>query len=215
TRAGVLISGSGSNLQALIDACANPLFPAEIAVVISNKADAGGLARAKKAGIPAQVIDHTQYANRRQFDEAMTRLLNQHLVDVVCLAGFMRLLSDEFVQEWRDKLLNIHPSLLPAFKGAHAHRDALAAGVKVSGCTVHFVRPEMDVGPIIIQAAVPVLEGDTQEALAARVLVQEHRCYPQALQWFAQGRLTVENERVRVANGAASSAAVLTQPCES
>lgn len=210
-RAGVLISGNGSNLQALIDACAKGDFPAEIAVVISNKADAFGLERAKKAGIPAHVIDHKDFATRRQFDDAMQMLLDQHLADVVCLAGFMRLLSPEFVQSWHNKLVNIHPSLLPSFKGVHAHEEAIAAGVKFSGCSVHFVRAEMDVGPIIVQAAVPVLQEDTAATLGARVLVQEHRCYPLALQWLAEGRLLVVDEKVRVA-GAHEGSDTLVQP---
>lgn len=195
-RVGVLISGSGSNLQALIDACAAPDYPAEIVVVISNKADAFGLERARKVGIPALVLEHEGFASREQFDDEMLRLLNRHLVDVVCLAGFMRLLSPGFVQAWHNKLLNIHPSLLPAFKGAHAHVDAIAAGVRISGCTVHFVRAAMDVGPIIIQAAVPVLQQDTPETLGARVLEQEHHIYPQALRLLAEGKLSVVDEKV-------------------
>ena len=197
-RVGVLISGNGSNLQALIDTCARPDFPAEIVVVISNNPDAYGLTRAKNAGIPAQVLDHNDYGTRKDFDTAIHLLLEHHLVDMVCLAGFMRLLGDEFVHKWHNKLLNIHPSLLPAFKGAHAIRDALAAGVKITGCTLHFVRPEMDSGPIITQASVPVLQGDTQESLAARVLEQEHLCYAQALRWLAEGKIAVENEKVIV-----------------
>lgn len=195
-RIGVLISGNGSNLQALIDACANPDFPAEIALVIANKPDAYGLTRAKNAGIPAHVLNHKDYSGREAFDAAMHQLLQLHLVDVVCLAGFMRLLSEGFVRDWHNKLLNIHPSLLPSFKGAHAIRDALAAGVKITGCTVHFVRAEMDAGPIITQAAVAVLPQDTQESLAARVLEQEHRCYVQALRWFAEGRLVISDNKV-------------------
>ena len=197
-RVGVLISGSGSNLQALIDACAAPDFPAEIAVVIANKADAYGLTRAKNAGIPAHVLNHKDYASREEFDAAMHQLLGHHLVDIVCLAGFMRLLSDGFVSQWHNKMLNIHPSLLPAFKGAHAIEDALAAGVKITGCTVHFVRVEMDAGPVILQASVPVLQEDTKELLAARVLVQEHRIYPQALRLWAEGKLSVEDEKVEI-----------------
>lgn len=210
-RVGVLISGHGSNLQALIDACAQPGYPAEIVLVISNKAEAFGLTRAKQVGIPAHTLNHKDYARREDFDTAMQSLLDQHLVDAVCLAGFMRLLTPGFVQAWRDRLINIHPSLLPSFKGVHAHADAIAAGVRISGCSVHFVRAEMDVGPIIVQAAVPVLADDTPETLGARVLVQEHRCYPLALRWLAEGRLSVVDEKVRVA-GASDSDAALLQP---
>ena len=197
-RVGVLISGSGSNLQALINACAQPDFPAEIVLVVCNKPDAYGLTRAKEAGIPAHVLNHKDYTSREAFDAAMHQLLEHHLVDIVCLAGFMRLLSDGFVRSWHDKLINIHPSLLPSFKGAHAIFDALKAGVKVTGCTVHFVRAEMDAGPIIMQAAVPVLQEDTEDALAVRVLEQEHRCYAQSLRWLAQDRLVVKDEKVIV-----------------
>ncbi len=199
-RVGVLISGSGSNLQALIDACAQPNFPAEIVLVISNNADAYGLTRAKDAGIPAHILNHKDYASRDAFDQAMHQLLELHLADIVCLAGFMRLLSDGFVKNWHNKLINIHPSLLPSFKGAHAIRDALAAGVKITGCTVHFVRAEMDSGPIIIQAAVPVMQDDTQDSLAVRVLEQEHVCYAKALRWLAEDKLTIVGEKVGVSN---------------
>ncbi|NBO18947.1 MAG: phosphoribosylglycinamide formyltransferase [Proteobacteria bacterium] len=210
-RVGVLISGSGTNLQALIDACATPDFPAEIVVVVANKPDAKGLERARAVGIPTQVIEHGPYKRREDFDQAMHVVLGHHLVDMVCLAGFMRLLSTWFVEQWKDRLLNIHPSLLPAFKGTHVHEAVIAAGAKFSGCTVHFVRPEMDVGPIIVQAAVPVLADDTPQALAARVLAQEHVCYPLALRWFAEGRLTIEQERVRV-QGAGESPQALVNP---
>lgn len=199
-KVGVLISGNGSNLQALIDACAHPDYPADIAVVISNTESAYGLNRARNIGIPAHVINHRDYASRKEFDDAIHQLLEHHMAEVVCLAGFMRLLSPEFVGRWYNKLLNIHPSLLPAFKGAHAHEQVLAAGAKISGCTVHFVRPEMDAGPIIIQAAVPVLPQDTPDTLGARVLEQEHRCYPLALRWLAENRLQVIDEKVTVAD---------------
>jgi len=208
----VLISGNGSNLQALIDACGLADFPAEIVVVISSKADAFGLERAKKSGIPALVLDHQDFASRALFDEEMQRLLDRHLVDVVCLAGFMRLLTPAFVHSWRDRLINIHPSLLPSFKGVHAHRDAIAAGVRISGCSVHFVRAEMDVGPIIMQAAVPVLPDDTEEVLGKRVLAQEHVCYPLALRWLAEGRLSVVDEKVVVSAVAYGESALLVPP---
>jgi phosphoribosylglycinamide formyltransferase-1 len=199
-RVGVLISGNGSNLQALIDACRDADFPAEIAVVISNKENAYGLNRARNDGIAAHVINHKDYVDRAAFDTALHGLLLHHNVDIVCLAGFMRLLTPEFVERWRDRLLNIHPSLLPAFKGVHAHEEVLAAGVRFSGATVHFVRAEMDVGPIIVQAVVPVFPLDDKESLAARVLEQEHRCYRLALQWLAEGKLTIRDEKVIVSD---------------
>ena len=181
TKVAVLISGSGSNLQALIDACKNPDYPAEIILVISNKADAYGLTRAKNAGIPALVISHTDYPTREAFDAALDAALVEHRIEIVCLAGFMRLLSAGFVGKWAGRMLNIHPSLLPKFKGAHAIRDALAAGEKLTGCTVHFVVPEMDSGEIILQAEVPILPGDTEETLSARIHAEEHRIYVEAL----------------------------------
>lgn len=194
----VLISGRGSNLQALIDACADEDFPAEIALVLSNKADAFGLERAQKAGIPTGVLNHKDFAERESFDAAMTEAIEAAGADLVCLAGFMRLLSDDFVRTWRDKLINIHPSLLPAFKGLHVHERAIEAGVRFSGCTVHFVRPAMDEGPIIAQAAVPVLPGDTPDDLAARILEQEHVLYPLAVRLIAEGRVRVTAETVRI-----------------
>ena len=184
-KVGVLISGRGSNLQALIDACATPHFPAQIVGVISNKADAYGLERAKKANIPTAVISHKDYSSREEFDCAVHAQLLQMGAEFVCLAGFMRLISPWFVAQWPQKMINIHPSLLPAFKGAHSHRDALAAGAKIHGCTAHYVTDEMDAGPIILQASVPVLAGDTEETLAARVLEQEHILYPAALKKIA------------------------------
>ena len=194
----VLISGNGSNLQALIDACAAPDFPAEIVSVISNKAGAYGLQRAQKVGIVTQVISHRDYASRETFDEALDDAIDASGAEFICLAGFMRLLTPVFITKWRDRLINIHPSLLPSFKGLHTHRQALETGVKITGCTVHFVREEMDVGPIILQAAVPVMEDDTEETLAARVLESEHRCYPAALRLLAQDRLTIERGCVKI-----------------
>lgn len=207
----VLISGRGSNLQALIDAVAAPDYPAEIMLVISNRPDAPGLARAAAAGIATQVIDHKAFPDRAAFDAALDRALRDHAIELVCLAGFMRLLTDGFVTAWLDRMINIHPSLLPAFKGLHTHERALAAGVRVAGCTVHFVRPAMDEGPIIVQAAVPVLPDDTAEALAARVLAAEHRCYPAAVRWIAERRLRVVDGRVEI-DGAAAAAAPLLNP---
>jgi phosphoribosylglycinamide formyltransferase-1 len=181
TKVGVLISGNGSNLQALIDACAAANYPAEITAVISNKVDAYGINRASTAGIATHVLDHTKYKNREEFDRAVHSLLMHHSVKIVCLAGFMRLLSPWFVNEWQGRLLNIHPSLLPAFKGAHAVRDALAAGAKETGCTVHHVINEVDAGEVILQAKVPVLANDTEKTLHERIHEAEHKIYPQAL----------------------------------
>jgi phosphoribosylglycinamide formyltransferase 1 len=206
---GVLISGRGSNLQALIDATADPSFPAEIALVISNRADAGGLARAEAAGIATRVIPHKEFASREAFDTALDAALRQAGVGLVCLAGFMRLLTAGFSQGWHDRLINIHPSLLPAFKGLDSHTQALAAGVRFSGCTVHFVRPEMDAGPIILQAAVPVHDGDDEDALAARILEAEHKCYPLAVRLIAEDRIRIVDEIVRVAGGEFAGAALL------
>jgi phosphoribosylglycinamide formyltransferase 1 len=206
---GVLISGRGSNLQALIDAAADPAFPAEIALVIANRADAGGLARAEAAGIATQVIAHKEFASREAFDAALDAALRQAGVGLVCLAGFMRLLTAGFSLGWHDRLINIHPSLLPSFKGLDSHAQALAAGVRFSGCTVHFVRPEMDAGPIILQAAVPVHDGDDEDALAARILEAEHKCYPLAVRLIAEGRIRIVDEIVRVADGEFADAAVL------
>ena len=197
-KVGVLISGNGSNLQALIDACKHSDFPAEITVVISNKADAYGLNRASQAGIATHVVDHKQFPNREAFDSAVNNLLLHHHVEIVCLAGFMRILSESFVRHWQGRMLNIHPSLLPAFKGAHAHRDVIAYGVRISGCTVHFVSAEMDAGPIIVQAAVPVLPGDTEQSLGQRVLEQEHACYPLALRWLAEGRVSIVDGKAQI-----------------
>ena len=194
----VLISGRGSNLQALIDACSDEAFPAEIALVLSNKADAFGLERAAKAGIPTLALNHKNYADRETFDAAMSEAIEESGAELVCLAGYMRLLSDDFVRTWRDKLINIHPSLLPAFKGLHVHEQALEAGVRFSGCTVHFVRPAMDEGPIIAQAVVPVLGDDTPDALAARILEQEHVLYPLAVRLIAEGRVRVTHEVARI-----------------
>lgn len=195
-KTGVLISGSGTNLQALIDACAASDFPAGIVLVISNRADAGGLERAARAGIPAKVIPHKEYPSREVFDTAIDVALRAAGVEFVCLAGFMRLLTPGFVNQWRDRLINIHPSLLPAFKGIDAVEQALAAGVNTTGCTVHFVRPEMDTGPILLQAKVPIEAGDTSEALHDRIRQAEHRCYPEALRLIAAGRVAVSGETV-------------------
>ncbi len=212
-RAGVLISGRGSNLQALIDACASPDYPAEIALVISNDAAAEGLARAAKAGIATRVIEHRKFPTREAFDAALDRALSERGIELVCLAGFVRVLTPGFVAAWRDRLINIHPSLLPAFRGLRTHERALAAGVRLHGCTVHYVGPEVDEGPIIVQAAVPVLPDDDAAMLAARVLAAEHRCYPLAVKLIAQGRVRVVEGRVRI-DGAPSPGAMLLNPTD-
>jgi phosphoribosylglycinamide formyltransferase-1 len=205
-KVGVLISGRGSNLQALIDAAADPAYPAEIAIVISNRADAAGLARAAAAGIPHRVIAES---DRAAFAEAAGRVLREAKIGLVALAGFMRLLDTVFVEAWRDRMINIHPSLLPAFRGLHPQRQALAAGVKFSGCTVHFVRAEVDTGPVIAQAVVPVEDGDDEDRLAARILAAERRLYPLAVRLFAEGRLSIAGNRVAVAGGVAPDIAAL------
>jgi phosphoribosylglycinamide formyltransferase-1 len=188
----VLLSGSGSNLQAIIDAVPTGL-PVDIRAVISNKMDAYGLERARQAGIPAQVLSHRDYADRESYDAALAALIDGSGAQLVVLAGFMRILSDGFVRRYEGRMLNIHPSLLPRHRGLDTHTRALAAGDGEHGATVHFVSPELDAGPIIIQARVPVHPGDTPESLAARVLEQEHRIYPQAIRWYAEGRLKLEN----------------------
>ncbi|HEY7296958.1 MAG TPA: phosphoribosylglycinamide formyltransferase [Xanthobacteraceae bacterium] len=187
-RTAVLISGRGSNMASLIEAGKAPSYPAEIALVVSNRPDAAGLDLARGAGIENEVIDHLAFGEREAFEAILQALLEQHRIEIVCLAGFMRLLTPWFVGRWEGRLLNIHPALLPAFRGLHTHERALAAGVKIHGATVHFVTPEVDSGPIIVQAAVPVRESDNTEALAARVLAAEHRIYPQALRLVADGR---------------------------
>jgi len=206
---GVLVSGRGSNLQALIDACADPAFPARIACVLSNKVNAPALDRAERAGIPTRVIRPQDHADKAAFELTMTRALEEAGVRLVCLAGFMRLLSPVFVERWHDRLINIHPSLLPAFPGLDTHVRALAEGVRFHGCTVHYVRAAMDRGPILIQAAVPVLTDDTPDTLAARVLAQEHRCYPLAVRLIAEGRVSVLDEKVLVRDSPPAPAALL------
>jgi phosphoribosylglycinamide formyltransferase-1 len=212
-RCAVLISGRGSNLEALLRACAQKDFPAEIALVVSNRADASGLEHATRAGIPSAVIPHRDYSTREAFEAALTKTLEGARIELVCLAGFMRLLTAGFVDHWRDRLINIHPSLLPAFPGLETHARALVEGVRFAGCTVHFVRTEMDHGPIIVQAAVAVLPGDDEHALAARVLTAEHRAYPLALKLIGEGRVKVVGERTEIA-GIAGGAAILLNPAD-
>ena len=195
-RVGVLISGRGSNLQALVDASAAPDYPAEMVCVISNVGGVEGLKRAERAGIPTHVVAHGTYDSRESFDGAMDEILRSRGVAFVCLAGFMRVLSDAFVQTWRGRLVNIHPSLLPAFKGLNVHRRVIESGARISGCSVHFVVPELDSGPIIAQAAVPVWPGDTADALAARTLAAEHKLYPLALRLLAGRHVILDGERV-------------------
>lgn len=195
---GVLISGRGSNMSTLINAAKNPDYPAEIAVVISNNPSADGLNAASKSGIPVSAISHKDYATPDEFEMAIHDRLTAAKVDLVCLAGFMRILSADFVGRWQDRLINIHPSLLPAFKGLHVHERIIESGGKISGCTVHYVRPEMDDGPIIIQAAVPVLPGDDADSLAARVLEAEHQIYPKAVEMIARGQIRVSGCRTLV-----------------
>jgi phosphoribosylglycinamide formyltransferase 1 len=199
-RVGVLISGRGSNLQALINACRKRDYPAEIVLVISNVPQVQGLLRAEAALIPALTINHKNFPNREAFDAALNAAINEADVEILCNAGFMRLLTPGFVDCWRDRHINIHPSLLPAFRGLHTHERAIAAGCKISGCTVHFIRAEMDEGPIVAQAAVPVLAGDTADTLAARVLEAEHHLYPHALALVASGAISLQGERVLDAN---------------
>lgn len=194
-RTAVLISGRGSNLAALIQACREPDFPAEIALVISNVETAEGLAVAASAQIPAKTISHKAYAAREDFDAAIDAALTEAKIELICEAGFMRIHSDDFVRKWQGRMLNIHPSLLPAFKGIRVHQQAIDAGVRVSGCTVHFVVPELDSGPIIAQAAVPVYPGDTAATLQSRVLVEEHKLYPAALRLVAEGKVVLRDGR--------------------
>lgn len=202
----VLISGRGSNMEAIVRAG----LPAEIAAVVSNRADAGGLKFASQAGIRTQVVDERAAGSREAFERSLAEAIDLHSPDLVALAGFMRVLGAECVRRYAGRMVNIHPSLLPAFPGLHTHRRALQEGVKLHGCTVHFVTPQVDHGPIIAQAAVPVLAGDTEAALAARVLKQEHRIYPLALRWFVEGRLVVDNGLVRV-NGTQANQWILAE----
>jgi phosphoribosylglycinamide formyltransferase-1 len=195
-RVGILISGRGSNMAALIEAANDKTYPAEIALVLSNRPDAEGFARARAAGIATEVIDHTVFGkDRAVFDGTMQVVLEEHGIDIVCLAGFMRLLTPAFVAQWPERMLNIHPSLLPAFKGLDTHKRAREAGAKIHGATVHFVTAELDSGPVIMQGAVAVCDGDTEAVLAARVLKIEHRIYPAALKLVAEGRARVTDGR--------------------
>ena len=195
----ILISGRGSNMESLLTAVADGSLPVRIAAVLANRPDAKGLATAAAAGVATRVVDHTLFASREAFDAALAAAIDGFAPDLVVLAGFMRILSDGFVRHFAGRLINIHPSLLPSFPGLHTHQRALDEGVRVHGCTVHFVTPALDHGPIIVQAAVPVVDGDDATRLAARVLAQEHRIYPLAVRWFAEDRLQLVNGRVRLA----------------
>jgi phosphoribosylglycinamide formyltransferase 1 len=213
-RTGVLISGRGSNLQALLGAARAPDYPAEIALVISNRPDAAGLTLAREAGVTATAVDHTAFANRAEFDAELDRTLRRHEIEIVACAGFMRILTAGFLEAWAGSIINIHPALLPLYKGLDTHARALADGVRVHGCTVHYVVPDIDAGPIIAQAAVPVLSGDTADTLAARVLAAEHRLYPLALALVATGRARLEAGKV-VIDAPTDATAALYSPTPS
>ncbi|HZD41792.1 MAG TPA: phosphoribosylglycinamide formyltransferase [Terriglobales bacterium] len=209
---GVLISGSGTNLQAIIDSTAANKLDAKIEVVLSNRADAYGLVRARNAGIATEVLDHKKFSSREAFDESVVEILRGRGVELVALAGFMRLLSPVFIKAYSNRIMNIHPALLPSFPGLHVQKKAVDHGVRFAGCTVHFVNEECDEGPIIIQAVVPVFPDDTEETLAARILKQEHRIYPRAIQLYSEGRLRVEGRRVWVDGMIKEENQVLIQP---
>jgi len=205
-RIGVLASGGGSNLQAILDS------GAQVAVVICNIAGARAQQRAQAAGVPAVLLPHGQYPTRDAYDAEVVRLLRQHQVELVCLAGFMRLIGPVLLSAFQNRILNIHPSLLPAYPGMHAARQALDAGARISGCTVHIVDEGTDSGPVVAQAAVPVLEGDTEETLSARILVQEHRLYPRAVRLFGEGRVAIEGRRVRLRTGTGDAGRTIASP---
>jgi phosphoribosylglycinamide formyltransferase-1 len=215
-RTAVLISGRGSNLEALLQATGRPAAAARIALVLSDRPEAAGLAHAAAADVPAEVLDRSAFEGRSAFEQALHASLQAHEIELVCLAGFMRILSSDLVARWRDRMLNIHPSLLPAFRGLDTHKRALEAGVRLHGCTVHLVRPEVDAGPILVQGAIPVMADDDEASLAARVLAVEHRCYPLALELMASGRVKVEDERAVVDCAHEQSGALpgaLINPC--
>ena len=195
-RTAILISGRGSNMRALVEAARAPDYPAEIALVLSNRPEAAGLSWARDAGVAVAAVDHKIHAGREEFERSMQAMLEIHRIDLVCMAGFMRLVTPWFIGQWAGRMINIHPALLPAYRGLDTHARALADGVKIHGCTVHFVVPAMDEGPILAQAAVPVLDADTPESLARRVLAQEHRLFPAALARVARGGLVVQGNRV-------------------
>ena len=201
----ILISGRGSNMEALCTRCVEQGWPAQVAAVVANRADAAGLAWAAARGIATAVVDHKAFPSREAFDAELARVIDGFEPTLVVLAGFMRVLGAAFVQRYEGRMLNIHPSLLPAFPGLHTHRRALEAGCQVVGATVHFVTPQLDHGPIVMQSAVPVRPGDDEDTLAARVLATEHLIYPQAVRWFVEGKLRLEDGRVRQADGASQA----------
>lgn len=205
----VLVSGRGSNMQAILDASADEAYPADVAVVISNIAGAPALERAAAAGAETVTVPHKEFPDRESFDARVTEEIEARGCELVVLAGFMRLLSEEFCEHWRDRLINIHPSLLPSFKGLDVHARMITAGVRFGGCTVHYVRHEMDTGPIIVQAAVPVHPGDDAGKLAARILEQEHVIYPLAVKWIAEGRVRISGETVKVSGAKAPAGALI------
>jgi phosphoribosylglycinamide formyltransferase-1 len=196
----VLVSGSGSNLQAIIDASERGEIPCKVGLVLSNKADAFGLERARRHGIPTVVVDHRSFQTREEFDARLVEILVERGVGLICLAGFMRVLTPTFIRAFPHRIINIHPALLPAFPGTHGPRQALQYGARFAGCTVHFIDEGIDTGPVIAQAVVPIFDDDTEDTLAARVLVQEHKIYPMAIRLFLEGRLSIDGRRVRVAS---------------
>ncbi len=215
----ILISGRGSNMRSLVQACAVERWHASVAAVISNDPDAEGLTFARDLGLATEVVNHKHFDTRGDFDNALLRSIDQHRPDVVAMAGFMRIVGTAFAQHYAGRMLNIHPSLLPAFPGLHTHRKAIEAGCTVAGASVHFVTPTLDHGPIVMQAAVPVMPGDTESSLAARVLIQEHRIYPRSVRWLLDGKLRIQGHRVTHVDGeaqcilaAATSTAVATSP---
>ncbi len=210
-KVGVLISGRGSNLQALLDAAKDPTYPTDIALVISNRPQAGGLARAESAGVTALTVDHKAFTDRAAFEAEIDRHLRDAGCEIICLAGFMRILSEDFVAGWPGRILNIHPSLLPAFKGLDVQQQALDAGVKIAGCSVHLVTADLDGGPILAQAAVPVLADDDAARLSARILEQEHRLYPAALAWLASGRVQIDGGNATI-KGTGRDGALVSPP---
>ena len=209
---GILFSGRGSNLAALIKACSDPEFPAEIVIAICNNPDASGVAIAEEAGIPLQIINHREFDSRDTFDAALDATLKEAGVELICNAGFMRILTDGFVESWRNRQLNIHPSLLPSFKGLHVHERVIQAGVRITGATVHFVRAEMDAGPIVAQVALAVAQDDTPESLGTRVLDAEHKLYPMAVRLVAEGKARVQGETVVLKDVAETKTGPLFMP---
>lgn len=209
---GILISGSGSNLQSIIDNIEKGLLKAEIRIVISNNPQAFGITRAQKHGLPVAVLKHEDFKSREDFDAELIKILKSDGVELIVLAGFMRILTSAFIKTFPQKIINIHPALLPSFPGTHGQRDAFEYGVKFSGCTVHFVDEKVDSGPIIIQSVVPVYSDDTAEALAARILKEEHRIYPQAIQFFAEGKIEIKGRKVQIKNAEKISLIALHNP---